>query len=92
MTHAELNQIRPELAQRAIELYYESNWKQRTHLCGLTLTGECNYASFYSQHTRYHTKRHHSRAKKPVPVYKITEYPPERIWFAKNAKADWKFL
>ena len=78
MTHAELHQRDPKLAQRAMDLYYGSNCMNRAHFCGLTLTGECDYASVQSNCVRSHIKHNHSRVKPPVSAYKITEYPPKR--------------
>ena len=45
MTHDDLHKSDPKLAQRAIDLYFSYNCNNKTHFSGLTLTGECKYAS-----------------------------------------------
>ena len=77
MTHAELYEKDRKLARRALDMYYESNCKSRAHFCGLTISGECDYASVYGINIQGHIKHNHSRVGDPVQVYKITEYPPK---------------
>ena len=80
MTYAELRQRQPGLAQQAMDFYYKNKYKCRAHICGLTLSGECDYhASFLDRSVRHHAKKHHSRVNPPVAVYKVIEYPPKHI-------------
>ena len=81
MTHAELQQKDPELAQRALDLYYEHNCMNRAHFCGLVLTGKCNYVSINVCRVHCHIEKIHPQVKQPVPIYKVTEYPPRPLWF-----------
>ena len=81
MTHAELHQRDPNLAQRAKDLYYmyEINCERRVHFGGLTLTGECEYASVKPICVRSHIKHNHSHVRQVVSVHKITGYPPKHM-------------
>ena len=77
MTHAKMKQKDPILAQRALDMYYESNHIARVHFCGLTIKGQCEYASKRSTDVPRRIKNNHSRTKEPVAAYKITQYPPK---------------
>ena len=79
MTHAELYEKDRKLARRALDMYYESNCKSRAHFCGLTISGECDYASVKGINVQGHIKHNHSRAKTPVAVYRIAKYPSKTI-------------
>lgn len=57
MTHAELYQKDRKLAKRVIDLYYGFHCTHRVHLCGLTLTGECDYAYIITIAVRNHLKK-----------------------------------
>ena len=65
------------------DLYHMcSNRNHRAHVCGAF-----DYVSIEPDHV--HIKHKYSKAKKPVSIYKITEYPHKPMWTLSEKDIDW---
>lgn len=72
--YSDLENEEPAKAKRVLEYFHCMGSIRYVHLCGLFLTGKCNYMSNNSFNTIEHMRRNHRKDKK-LSAIKVVQYP-----------------
>ena len=71
MTYSQLKKRDKNLAKKVLD-HHTCHWSLNSHLCGLVLTGKCNYISSCPKEVHTHIKSFHPE---DTLTLTITEYP-----------------